>query len=249
MAQKVLVIVSHPDDAEFLCAGTLALLQQHEWEVFIATMTAGDCGSSSLSRSQISKIRKEEAERSAALIQAHYACLGFHDFSITYDRESISQVTSHIRKVKPNLVFTMSPDCYMLDHEMTSMLVQTGCFVAGVGNFDTPGIKALDFIPHLYYLDPIEGKDKFGTKIIPTSIVDISTVIDLKVEMLSAHHSQREWLRQQHGMDEYIDFMKRQSREIGQLVGVPYAEGFRQHLGHAYPQSNILKEVLGKLVR
>ena len=248
MEQKVLAIVSHPDDAEFLCAGTLALLQKKGWEVYIATMTAGDCGSKFLSREDISDLRKVEATKAASLINANYACLGFNDFSITYARDSIHQVTAHIRKVKPDMVFTMSPDCYMLDHEITSLLVQTGCFASGVVNFPTPGIEPHGLIPHLYYLDPIEGKDKFGTKILPTTIVDISSVIDLKAEMLSCHRSQRDWLREQHGMDEYIHFMKRQSSQTGKLVGVSFAEGFRQHLGHSYPQSNKLKAALGNLV-
>ena len=37
--RKVLSILAHPDDAEFMCAGTLALLKQKGWEVHIATMT------------------------------------------------------------------------------------------------------------------------------------------------------------------------------------------------------------------
>ena len=41
-------------------------------------------------------------------------------------------------------------------------------------------------------------------------------------------------------MDEYILSMKRQSQSKGQEISVQYAEGFRQHLGHAYPQDNIL---------
>ena len=38
----VLSLAAHPDDAEFFCAGTLALLAERGWSVHIATMTAGD---------------------------------------------------------------------------------------------------------------------------------------------------------------------------------------------------------------
>ncbi|MFA4016852.1 MAG: hypothetical protein RUDDFDWM_001963, partial [Candidatus Fervidibacterota bacterium] len=41
MPERVLAFMAHPDDAEFLCAGTLALLHQIGYEVHIATMTAG----------------------------------------------------------------------------------------------------------------------------------------------------------------------------------------------------------------
>jgi hypothetical protein len=46
-------------------------------------------------------------------------------------------------------------------------------------------------------------------------------------------------------MDEYLEAMKRWSAAVGAKIGVRYAEGFRQHLGHAYPQDNLLGDVLG----
>jgi hypothetical protein len=49
-------------------------------------------------------------------------------------------------------------------------------------------------------------------------------------------------------MDEYVTMMQRLAAERGNLVGIPFAEGFRQHLGHAFPQDNILKKELGSLV-
>jgi hypothetical protein len=41
-------------------------------------------------------------------------------------------------------------------------------------------------------------------------------------------------------MDEYILSMKRQAEKRGKDILVHYAEGFRQHLGHAYPQDNLI---------
>jgi LmbE family N-acetylglucosaminyl deacetylase len=134
----------------------------------------------------------------------------------------------------------------MVDHEITSKLAQTACFGGGIVNIETPGIAPLEYIPHLYYADPLEGKDKFGNQVKPTTVVDITTVMDIKTEMLGSHKSQREWLRQHHGMDEYIISMKRLAEQRGRIMGVKYAEGFRQHLGHAYPQNNLILEELGK---
>src|ERR1700692_3679823 len=46
MADVVLSVLAHPDDAEFLCAGTLArLAREHGWSVHIASMNPGDRGS------------------------------------------------------------------------------------------------------------------------------------------------------------------------------------------------------------
>ena len=249
MDKRVLTIASHPDDAEFLCAGTLALLHNQGWEIRIATMTAGDCGSKELDRNKISEIRKKEAANSAKILEGTYEYLGSEDLFILYDRPTLIRVIAHLRKIQPQLVLTMSPACYMLDHEITSRLAQTACFAGGIVNIETPGIPPMDFIPHLYYADPLEGKDKYGEQIIPTTLVDITSVIEIKTEMLACHKSQREWLRQHHGMDEYILSMKRLAEERGQRMGVKYAEGFRQHLGHAYPQNNLIQEELNNSIQ
>jgi len=45
---NVLALFAHPDDAEFLCAGTLALLAARGATIHMATLTAGDCGSTTL---------------------------------------------------------------------------------------------------------------------------------------------------------------------------------------------------------
>ncbi len=66
--------------------------------------------------------------------------------------------------------------------------------------------------------------------------------------MLACHESQRNWLLEHHKIDEYILAMKRFAEMRGKEIDGQYAEGFRQHLGHGYPQENILKEILGNLV-
>jgi LmbE family N-acetylglucosaminyl deacetylase len=137
----------------------------------------------------------------------------------------------------------------MLDHEITSLLVQSACFGGGLVNIETPGYPPLNYIPHLYYADPMEGKDKYGQEIMGTTVIDITGVMDIKTKMLECHHSQREWLRQHHGMDEYINSMKRQAESTGKTIGAKYAEGFRQHLGHAYPQDNIIYHELSDVAK
>ena len=72
---SVLALFAHPDDAEFLAAGTLAHLAARGAAIHIATMTAGDCGSTILPPAKITRIRQKEAQRAAGLIKASYACL------------------------------------------------------------------------------------------------------------------------------------------------------------------------------
>lgn len=249
MSKKVaLALNAHPDDAEFLCAGTLALLHQQGWEIHIATMTPGDCGSVEYNREEISRIRRGEAARAAQVLDGTYHCLECDDVFILYDRETLLKAIKLVREVVPSIVFAPSPADYMIDHEITSLIAQTACFASGMPNIETPGVAPFEPVPHLYYLDPVEGKDKFGNPIRPGFFVDITSTMDIKEQMLCCHASQRNWLMVHHGMDEYVLSMKRFAEQRGREIGCPYAEGFRQHLGHSYPQDNILKRILGDLV-
>ena len=243
-----LCIGAHPDDAEFLCTGTLALLHERGWQIHIATVTPGDCGTIEYSREEISRIRKAEAARSVALLNGTYHCLECDDALIMYDRPTLLKAVALVRQVRPKIVFAMSPSDYMVDHEMASKLAQSACFCGGVVNLETPGVAPFEPIPHLFYNDPVEGKDKFGTEVTPGTVVDVSTAIELKEKMLCCHESQRNWLLAHHGMDEYTKQMRKLGEKRGVAIGVAFAEGFRQHLGHAYPQDNILKAELGDLV-
>ena len=239
---------AHPDDAEFFCAGTLALLHRKGWDIHVATMTPGDCGTVQYSRQEISRIRRAEATKAAGILNGTYHCLECDDIFILYDRPTLLKAIELMRKVKPAIVFTTSPSDYMVDHEMASKIAQTACFACGVVNIETPGAEPFEPIPHLYYMDPAEEKDKFGTKIKADIIVDITNVMSIKEKMLCCHESQRHWLMTHHGMDEYVNMMKESGEKRGWEINSAFAEGFRQHLGHAYPHDNILRSELGDLV-
>lgn len=251
MSNVVVSILAHPDDAEFLCAGALIRLQrEHGWQVHIASMTPGDCGSAELPPEEISRIRRGEGAAAASLIGAHYHCLEERDLLIMYNERALEGVTRLLRKVRPAIVFTHSPADYMLDHEMTSTLVRAAAFGAPAPNFlrDRGHGRALDHIPYLYYCDPIEGKDPLGRDVPPGFCIDIGAALETKAEMLASHASQREWLLKHHGMDQYVQAMRDWSAARGRSCGIPFAEGFRQHLGHSYPQDNLLGTLLGTAV-
>ena len=243
-----LACMAHPDDVEFTCSGTLALLHQQGWEIHIATMTPGDCGSDQLSREEISGMRRIEAANSAAVLGGTYHCLECQDGFIAYDRPTITAAVKLVREVRPAVVFAASPHDYLIDHEVASAVVRNAAFFAGVPNLKTEPCGTFRPVPYLYYADPVEGKDLLGLPIDPTTIVATSDVIETKVRMLACHASQREWLLKQHGMDEYTEAMKTMGRRRGELIDTAYAEGFRQHLGHGYPQDNLLARELGDLV-
>ncbi len=248
----VLSILAHPDDAEFLCAGTLARLgKDHGWEVHIASMTPGDCGSAEHTPDEIAHIRRGEGRAAAEAIGATFHCVEERDLRVIYSEPALEKVVRLLNRIRPSVVLTHSPDDYHLDHEQTSKLVRAATFAAPIPNFlhNRPGSvelhPPLEHIPHLFYCDPLEGKDAFGQPIKPLFRVDISSVIADKARMLECHESQRAWLLKHHGVDELVESMRAWGKEQGKAAGVAYAEGFRQHLGHSYPQDNLIGKLLG----
>jgi LmbE family N-acetylglucosaminyl deacetylase len=244
---RVLAIHAHPDDIEFQCAGTLALLAKKGHSVAVTTMTAGDCGSAEHPPEEIARIRRGEAEAAAALIGATYECLEFRDLAIFDDDESRRRVVEFLRRARPDIVLTAPPVDYMPDHEATSRLVRDACFAAPIPNYFTrqwEPAQPLKRIPHLYFVDAIDGRDREGLPIPVDFHVDVTSVFATKRDMLACHASQREWLLKHHGIDEYLNAQREWGARRGAEIGVAQAEGFRQYTGHAYPQDNLLLALL-----
>lgn len=249
MSDVVLSVLAHPDDAEFLCAGSLIrLAREHGWAVHIASMTPGDCGSAELPPDAIARLRRAEGAAAARVLGGTYHCVEERDLTIYYHERPLQRVVKLVREVRPRILLTHSPADYMLDHEQTSAIVRAAAFAAAVPNFAHGKglLPPLEHIPHLYYCDPIEGKDPLGRAVAAGFCIDISGVIDVKAQMLAAHASQRDWLRKHHGMDQYLQAMRDWGAHRGRAAGVAFAEGFRQHLGHSYPQDHLLGQLLGE---
>ena len=213
-------------------------------------MTPGDCGSVEYLPDEIAKLRRAEATAAAKLIDAGYDCVEERDLRVIFSETVLERTVQLLAKVRPGIVITHSPDDYHLDHEMTSRIVRAASFAAPIPNFLHGRWKnpPLEHIPYLYYCDPLEGKDVYGNPIPPGFCIDITQQIEVKEQMLACHASQRNWLRKHHEVDNYLQAMKDWSAIQGKLCGVAFAEGFRQHLGHSYPQGNLLGDVLGQLI-
>ena len=247
-SQRVLAVGAHPDDVEIMCSGTLFALRQLGHEVHVTSLTLGDGGSLELSAEEIRRVRHREAIQACEVLGATYHHAEFNDLCIFNDADSNRRVTALVREIDPFLVLTHSPSDYMSDHEITSLLVRNACFAASVRNYETitgAADRTLS-VPYLYYAQPMDGIDIFGKKVTPEFYVDISAWMEQKLEMLACHESQRNWLRAHHGIDEYLESTRRFNTLLGQRAStvsgrsIEYAEAFRQHRGHAYPNDNVL---------
>ena len=149
-----------------------------------------------------------------------------------FDNATNRKAIDLFRRIAPSIVFTHSHCDYMLDHEQVHKLTRNATFSYPVPNASSIPLLPGSAIPWLYYCDPIEGMDPYTNGFVqPSLYVDISNEIGPKVDMLACHQSRREWLRAHHGMDEYIEFMKRCSAKRGYEIGVAYAEALSNILG------------------
>ncbi|MEJ7848253.1 MAG: PIG-L family deacetylase [Pyrinomonadaceae bacterium] len=251
--KRVLAVGAHPDDVEIMCSGTLFLLKPLGYEIHVASLTLGDCGSNEHSAEAISRMRHEEAQAACTVLGAVYHCAGFSDLNIFNDDTGNRRVTALLRNVDPSIVFAHSSEDYISDHETASLLVRNACFYASVPNYKTRNLTPAGHsaaVPYLYYAQPMENTDIFGKRITPQFYVDIGDFMRHKIEMLSCHESQRKWLLEHHGMDEYVESVRCGNASLAERASqvsetaINFAEGFRQHLGHAYPPDNILAMLL-----
>lgn len=242
----ILAIHAHPDDIETLGAGTLALLAAKGHTVRIVTVTAGDCGSAEMDLATTAQVRRGEAAAAAALIGADYRCADIPDLSVFNDDPCRRRVTEMVRWAAPDIVITASPADYHPDHEAVSVLVRDACFAASVPNYKTGEAKVLAGIPHLYFMDPIGGRDREGVPVVPDFGVDIEAVFATKHAMLAAHESQVRWVARQHGIPDQVASLEKWARRRGRDFGVAMAEGFRQYRHHPYPGSPLLQELVGQ---
>ena len=243
---SILAIHAHPDDIETLGAGTLALLAAAGHAVAIVTATAGEGGSAVTGPEETARIRIGEAGAAAALIGADYRCAGLGDLAVFNDDPSRRAVTELVRWAQPQIVITASPADYHPDHEAVSQLVRDACFAATVPNYATGASPVLEAIPHLYFMDPIGGRDREGVRIVPDFGADVAAGFDAKRAMLAAHVSQDSWVARQHDIPDHLASMEAWTRRRGRDFGVAMAEGFRQYRHHPYPRTERLQELLGE---
>jgi len=249
-----LAVGAHPDDVEFVMAGTLSLLARAGFEPHILTVANGSGGTVRHTREQIIRIRRKEAQRSAEVIGAtHHPALA-DDLMVFYEDKLSRMATAVVREVAPAIVLLPSLNDYMEDHMISGRLIATACFVRGIKNYiSMPPRKATMQDVYLYHAQPAGNRDGMRNLVVPSLFVDISSEIETKEEMLRRHASQKEWLDASQGMDSYLSAMREACSEVARLSGrksVRYAEGFRQHsyLGYSAQDKDLLSEALGKKV-
>jgi N-acetylglucosamine malate deacetylase 1 len=247
---RALAIAAHPDDIEFVMAGTLRLLKEAGWETHCVNLSTGNLGSTTMPPAQTARVRTREAQAAARVLGASWHPPLCNDLEILYEARTLRRLCAIVREIGPRVILTHSPSDYMEDHMNTARLAVTAAFARGIPGYRTvPSREPIHTPVTIYHASPHGLRDGLRQRVLPGAFVDTATVQELKRAALACHASQKQFLDATQGMDSFVRTMDGFSRAVGKLSRrFRYAEGWRRHshLGFCDEQADPLREALGK---
>jgi LmbE family N-acetylglucosaminyl deacetylase len=221
--QRILFVLAHPDDAEFLCGGTVALLAEEGRDIHYLLVTRGDKGSddSNMTPEILAPIREQEQRRAAETLGVQTVTFleGYYDGDVEPTMNLRREIALVVRQWKPDVVFTFDPwrrNEVHPDHRAVGICTLDALACAR-GAMYYPEQLRNGLTPHnarqLYYFSTDQ----------PNHWVDISSVIEKKVAAGLCHQSQTKHMN----LDEW-------ARRRGSIAGVEhkfkYAETFHHYV-------------------
>ncbi len=216
---NVLAVGAHPDDLEILCGGTLAKYAGEGHNVVMSHVCNGNKGHHHIPPDELAKTRDAEAEASSSVIGAEHISLDVDDLDAYVEREQVVKCVDLIRRTRPDVIITHSPDDYMPDHTVSARIVFDASFMATLPHLKTE-YEHFDRVTPIYYMDTLAG-----VNFRPTEYVDISGTFQTKKKMLSCHESQLSWLKE-HDKIDILEYIETVARFRGIQCGAEYAEAF-----------------------
>ena len=245
-----LAAAAHPDDIEYMFAGTLLRLKEAGCEIHMWNLANGSCGTAVHEKDDIIRLRRAEAEASAALAGAVYHPPLCDDLLVFYTPELVARAAAVVRDIQPTIMLVPSPQDYMEDHTNTCRILVTAAFVRGMRNFPCdPPRPPWGGPTVLYHGLPHGLRDGLRRLVRSGQYVDIEPALETKRRMLSQHRTQKDWLDASQGIGAYVQQMEAFAREVGRMSGrFASAEGWRRHShwGFAGPDADPLAELLGE---
>jgi bacillithiol biosynthesis deacetylase BshB1 len=219
----ILVISSHPDDAELGCGGTIAKHVAMGHAVGIVDLTRGELGT----RGTIETRKAEAAEAAKILGVKIRENLGLADGFFKNDEFHQRKIIEAVRTFRPEIVLTNAVKDRHPDHGRAASLVYDACFLAGLRKIETvvDGHPQAPWRPkqvyHFIQSQPIE----------PDFIVDVSDYWPVKVAAMKAFKTQF-FDPNSREPETYIskplfmEFIEARAKELGHSIGAQYGEGF-----------------------
>lgn len=221
--QRILFVLAHPDDAEFLCGGTVACLAEEGRDLHYLLVTRGDKGSDDpdMTPERLAPIREQEQRQAAATLGVQTVTFleGYYDGEVEPGMKLRREIAFVVRQWKPDAVFTFDPwrrNEVHPDHRAVGICTLDALACAR-GSMYYPeqlrqGLTAHN-ARHIYYFSTDQ----------PNHWVDISNVIEKKVAAGLCHKSQTANMN----LDEW---MRRRASAAGTEHKLKYAETFHHYV-------------------
>jgi len=223
LAETIMVIVAHPDDAEFGCSGTIARKAKEEGaHVLYVVCTDGDKGTPdpSLSPQRLTQMRRGEQWCAAGVLGVQEVVfLGHPDGALQDTPDFREELVRLIRQHRPDTVYTMDPyRHYQLhrDHRVVGLVALDAVFPYSRDPLHHPELLKEGLEPHKVrevFLFSTDNADVF---------VDITETFEAKMKALACHESQMS------SVERWREVITEWATKAGQQAGVPLAEGFKR---------------------
>jgi LmbE family N-acetylglucosaminyl deacetylase len=219
--KNVLVVMAHPDDAELSSGGTILKGIDQGWQVRYIVCTTGDKGTkdTSMSPFHLAEIREQEQREAARVIGiTNITFLRYADGGLEHNAGFRNEIALLIRKFQPEIIITHDPwRPYQMhpDHRVVGFATVDAVVVARDHLF-LPALLELE----LQAYAPLELYFTFPEK--PDHVVDITDVMDKKLEALEKHKSQLEHI------PEWREGIKMMGSKLAEGKPFKYAETFKR---------------------
>jgi LmbE family N-acetylglucosaminyl deacetylase len=222
--RRILVVVAHPDDAEFGCAGSVARWVANGCEVFYCLLTSGNRGSDdpAMTPERLAAMRETEQRAAARVLGVtDVAFLRYPDGEVEDTREARRDVVREIRRARPDRIVAQNPFGSLnpysghRDHRHAGRLALDAVYPYARDRMHFPELLAEGFEPHKVRQVYLMGHDE------PDVVLDITATMDRKLKALRCHASQ---LRDFPGVEGRV---RERAADLGKPHGYTYAEAFR----------------------
>ena len=224
--KRAMVIVAHPDDIEFGCAGTVARWVKAGAEVCYVLCTSGDVGIAKpeLTRAQVTEIREAEQLAAAEVVGVtEVVFLREPDGTLVNTLDLRKRLVREIRRFQPEVVVCLDPTLFFVssntyinhpDHRAAGTAAVDAVFPAAGQPHVFEELAQEGLAAHKVrklYIDSWGNGDTF---------VNITDTIDLKLAALRKHVSQMgEW--------DPEPMLREWSADAAKGKEMQYAESFR----------------------
>ena len=229
--QRIMAIVAHPDDVDFLMAASAAKWSSEGREINYVLCTSGDTGTSNpdMSTDKLASIREREQRAAADIVGVKEVVFLRYLDNILQNTISLRKdIVRQIRRLKPEVVVCGNPLYYFTpwglnhpDHRAAAAAALEAVFPSARDYHSFPDLIREGFSPHNVQevlIEAYSDDEDF--------VVDVSETFELKISALKMHESQM--VKDPARLRQFEEQLRKEYSGIGSKRGVKYAEPFKR---------------------